>query len=334
MNRTRLGTLALAGLTAIAAMAADAAADARELKLSTQVAAPHPFVDMAEHFAEEVEKRTNGELTVKVFTGAALGKDPAVINEMRIGTVDFIISSTNNAAKLVPQFQIFSLYYMFPDYDAFNSATAADSPVFEKLQSMMEEKGTGLRLLALGGSGTRNLSNAVKPVNGIEDVEGFKMRVPPSPVVAESWKAFGTLPVTVAWPELYAAIQTGVAEALESTVSGYTGSKLYEVAPLLARTRHSINANYFAMSQRSYDKLTDAQKKIVDEVAQEASRLGTEKGIEYEDRFIQELQDEHGVTVTEPDVSGFVEAIQPLHDSFAAEMDATELLELIRGLKS
>lgn len=331
MNKTRLGTLALAGLAAVAAIGA---ADAKELKLSTQVAAPHPFVDMAQYFADEVKKRTDGDLTVKVFTGAALGKDPAVINEMKIGTVDFIISSTNNAAKLVPQFQIFSLYYMFPGYDAFNRAVAADSPVFLKLQSMMEENKTGLRLLALGGSGTRNLSNSVKPVNAVADVQGFKMRVPPSPVVAESWKAFGALPVTVAWPELYAAIQTGVAEALESTISGYTGSKLYEVAPLLARTRHSINANYFAMSQRSYDKLSAEQQKIVDEVAQEASRLGTDKGIEYEDRFIQELQEKHGVKVTEPDISGFVEAIQPLHDSFAAEMDATELLALIRGLKS
>ncbi|WP_108660267.1 TRAP transporter substrate-binding protein [Acuticoccus kandeliae] len=322
----------LTTLAAVAALALSVAtADAVTLRLSTQVAAPHPFIDVADFFKAEVEKRTNGDVTVKIFPNASLGKDDAVFNELRIGTVDLMISSTNNAAKQLPQVQIFDLYYIFPDYDAFNAATAPGSPVFESLQGLADERKLGIKFLALFGSGSRNLSVATGPVETLDDIKGLKMRTPPSQIVAKSWQAFGTVPVTVAWPELYAAIQTGVAQALESTLSGNLGSKLYEVAPYLALTQHSINGSYFAMSERSWGKLTPEQQKIVADVAAEAGLLGTKKGMEADDNLAEVLAKDHGVTVTKPDLEPFIAAITPLHEEFAKEIGASDLLAVIRG---
>lgn len=317
---------------ALAAVFVVTGAQAATLRLSTQVAAPHPFIDMAEYFKEEIEKRTNGELTVKIFPNASLGKDDAVLNEMKLGSIDLMISSTNNAAKQLPQVQIFDLYYIFPNYDAFNAATAPGSPVFEQLQEIADERELGIKILSLFGSGSRNLSVATGPVESLQDIQGIKMRVPPSRIVAKSWEALGTVPVTVAWPELYAAIQTGVAQGLESTLSGYLGSKLYEVAPNLALTRHSINGSHFSMSERSWEKLTPEQAEIVQQVATEAGNLGTQKGIEADESLADVLAEEHGVTVTQPDLQPFIDAMRPLHEEFAAEIDATELLETVRGM--
>ena len=302
------------------------------LRLSTQVAAPHPFIDVAEYFKKEVEKRSKGALQVKLFPNASLGKDPAVMNELKLGSVDLMISSSNNAAKQIKEIQVFDLYYIFPNYDLFKKVVAPTSPVFKKLQDITAKRKLGFRFLALFGSGTRNMSNAVRPVNGIGDVKGLKMRVPPNKVIAQIWQAFGTVPVTVDWPELYAAMQTGVAQALELTLSGYNGSKLYEVSPNLALTHHSINGSYLAISEITYRKLSPEYRKLVEDVAAEAGLIGTQKGIEADESLAGQLAAKHGVKVTKPDVSGFIKIVQPMHDEFAKAIGATDLLKMIRAM--
>jgi tripartite ATP-independent transporter DctP family solute receptor len=303
------------------------------LRLSTQVAAPHPFIDVAEYFKAEVEKRSKGLLQVKLFPNASLGKDPAVINELKLGTVDLMISSTNNAAKQLKEIQIFDLYYIFPDYDLFKKVVAPTSPVSKKIESIAVQRKLGFRFLSLFGSGTRNLANAAGPVKTVADVKGLKMRVPPNKVIAQIWQAFGTVPVTVAWPELYAAIQTGVAQSLEATLSGYNGSKLYEVAPNLALTHHSINGSYLAISEITFQKLSPENRKLLQDVAAEAGLIGTQKGIDADENLAGQLAAKHGVKVTKPDVSGFIKIVQPMHDQFAKDIGATELLKMIRDTK-
>ena len=321
---------ALLGIALSCLLSSTALAAEFTLRLHTLVTSPHPYNDMAEYFKREVEARSDGRIEVKLFPGASLGQDPAIIGELGMGTVDFMISTTNNAAKQVPEYQVFSLAYLFPDMDTLMATLAPGTPVFEYFSEVYAERELGLRLLALGATGTRNLSNAVGPVTGLEDIQGLKMRTPPSPMIARTWESLGTLPVTVAWPELYAAIQTGVAEALESSIPGYMGSKLYEVAPYLALTAHTLQANHFSMSERSYQRLPEDLQQLVSEVAVAANALGLEKALEYEAEFVDTLREEHGVTVTEPDRAEFMAVVQPLHEELAEDLGVAEVLALIR----
>lgn len=320
----------IAGLALFALTFATGAHAETVLRLATQVARPHPFLAVAAYFKKHVEEQTHGQVKVKIFPNASLGKDSTVLNEMKYGTIDLIISSTDNAAKELPEFQIFDLYYLFPNYKVFNKITAPGSPVFKRFQAIADRRHLGLKILALFGSGTRNLSVSTHPVKSLADIRGLKMRVPPSHIVAESWKALGTVPVTVAWPELYAAIQTGVAQGLESTLSGYLGSKLYEVAPYLALTHHTINGSHFSMSKLSWQKLTPKQQKIVAKVATQAAKIGTQKGIEADNSLVSVLTKKYKVTVTRPGTAPFMKAIEPLYGKFAAQMHATKILKLVQ----
>lgn len=322
-----------ASLALAAAFAITTPLQAKTLRLSTQVSAPHPFINAAEYFKKEVEERTDGEITVRIFPNASLGKDDAVLNEVALGTVDLMLSSTNNAAKQIPEIQIFDLYYVFSGYDHFKAATAPDSPLVAYFRELAQDRQLGFRILSLFGSGSRNMSNTVRPVNSVSDVEGLKMRVPPNQVIARTWESFGTIPVTVDWPEIYAAMQTGVAQALESTLSGYAGSKLYEVVPHLAMTRHSINGSYFIMSSRTHEGLSDEHRQVVEEVAAEAGRLATESGIEADDSLAQNLAEQYGVQVSEPDTASFAQRVRPMHDEIAKTFGATELLQIVRDLE-
>lgn len=294
------------------------------MRLHTLVKSPHPYNDMAAFMAEEINQRSNGEITIKIFDAAQLGKDDTVIGEMGLGTIDLMISSTNNAAKKVPEFQIFSMPYLFSGFEDLMSKVGSGSEAEAYYKGKFADYNMNMQLLALGGSGTRNLANSVRPVNALEDISGFKMRTPPSPMISKTWAELGTLPNTVAWSELYAAVQTGVVNALESSIPGYSGAKLYEVAPFLSLTAHTIQVNHISMSDRAWGKLSDEQKEMFVAVAQEATLLGIERAKRYEVDLVTELETEHGVTVTRPDTSEFQAALADLKDSLVEELGLQE----------
>ena len=90
-------------------------------RLHTLVKSPHPYNDMAEFMKSEVEAKSKGRIAIKIFPAASLGKDPAVIGEMKLGTIDLMISSTNNAVKQVPEYQVFSMPYLFKDFNSLHN---------------------------------------------------------------------------------------------------------------------------------------------------------------------------------------------------------------------
>ncbi|MEM9975175.1 MAG: TRAP transporter substrate-binding protein [Pseudomonadota bacterium] len=296
------------------------------MRLHTLVQDPHPYNDMAAFMAEEVSARTDGAIAIELFNAGQLGTDPAVIGEMGLGTIDLMISSTNNAAEAVPDYQIFSIPYLFSGYDDLMARVGPGSAAETYFREAYAANGLNMQMLALGGSGSRNMSNALGPVEALADIEGMKMRTPPSPMISRTWETLGTLPVSVAWGELYAAIQTGVAEGLESSIPGYAGAKLYEVAPFLALTGHTIQVNHISMSDRAWGQLSEEQQQIFLDVAAEASALGIERAKFYEEELVNQLQSENGVTVTTPDVTEFQAALVELRGELATELDLTSAM--------
>lgn len=311
-------------------VAGGAAAQEMTMRLHTLVQDPHPYNDMAVFMAEQVAERSDGRLAIEIFPGAALGNDPAVIGEMGLGTIDLIISTTNNAESSIPELAIFSMPYLFDGFDGLMASVGPGTAVEDYFQDVFAESGTGLVLLALGGSGTRNLSTSTGPVTSVADIQGVNMRVPPSPMISGTWEALGTVPVTVAWAELYAAIQTGVADALESSIPGYMGSRLFEVAPNLALTGHTIQVNHTSISEVTWNRLSEEDRAMLLDVAAEASAYGIAQTEAYEAAFVEELETEHGVTVTRPDVAEFQAILAPVQEDLAADLGLSEQLSLIR----
>ncbi|MFD0979084.1 TRAP transporter substrate-binding protein [Tropicimonas aquimaris] len=319
-----LSAAALALLSSGAAMAAD-----YTLRVHTLVKSPHPYNDMAAAFKEQVEAESGGAIEVEIFDSGQLGQDPAVIGEIGFGTIDVMISTTSNAVQQIPEYAIFTMPYLFQDMDQALEKVGPGSAVEAHFQQVYEERSVGMKLLALGASGTRNMSTVSVPVEGPGDLDGLKMRTPPSPMDSKTWAAFGMLPVTVAWGELYAAMQTGVADAMESSLPGYTGSKLYEVAPNLALTAHTIQVNHTSISQRTWDKLPEDMQAVVLAAAQAANSFGVEKAKGYDDALVETLKTEHGVSVTVPDKAPFIEVVSPMQVQLAEELDLVEEYKLL-----
>src|SRR5699024_1261067 len=192
------------------------------------------------------------------------------------------------------------------------------SEITEKFKELYEENGLELKLLGLSGGGTRYTSHKNKEIIEADDMQGVKMRLPGSPIESKIWGEFGAVPTSLPWNEVYSGMQTGVVESFESTLSGYEGSKLYEVAPYIAETEHLFMGSHFTMSGITEDELPDEYNEIIEEVAIEASYYGTEQGKEYDEEIIEKLKDE-GVTFSEVDKESFQEKVSPLYDDLAED---------------
>jgi TRAP-type C4-dicarboxylate transport system substrate-binding protein len=200
----------------------------------------------------------------------------------------------------------------------------------KKFKDIYASKNLGVTLLALGGGGTRVFSNNLKDVTGPEGLKGMKMRVPNSPKDAKIWSTAGALVVAMPWGEIYSALQTGVVNAFESTLSGYFGSKFYEVAKHMSNTQHIIMVSHFLMSDATAKKLPPEYMKIIEDVSDEVARIFTDKGEEFDKKIMKDLHEKYGVNISEVDVEAFMEIFQPLHDELMAADNNEDLLKLLR----
>jgi TRAP-type transport system periplasmic protein len=323
-----LKLLATVAVVAATAAALPAAAQTT-IRIGTVVSAPHPWLDAAEMIKAEVEENT--DLVVEIFPGGQLGDDATMVDEMRIGTVDMLIGGVQNISPFVPSFQFFGLNYLFAGMDQFRQVTDPEGEVFAYFEDAVEEADVGLRLLAFTGGGTRNLSTAHGPVTEPGDMDGVRMRVTGSRLDADTWQSVGALTTSLPWTEIYTGVQTGVVGAFESTISGYYGSRLYEVAPYHAKTEHQIMMSHISISDLAWERLSEEEREVVERAARAAAEHGTEMGEQYDADLIAQLE-EQGVTVTEVDKDAFIEATAPLHEPFAEQLGVTDLLQIVRDL--
>jgi tripartite ATP-independent transporter DctP family solute receptor len=328
--RLRATGVAFAAFASILAGSSAFAADFN-LRIHTLVQSPHPYNDMAAYIKEQLEERSDGRIEIRIFDSGQLGQDPAVISEVGLGTIDMMISTTSNAAQQVPEYSIFTMPYLFTDMDDLLERVGPGTAVHDHFEKAYESRGIGMKLLALGGSGARSMSTRSVTVEGPDDLNGLRMRTPPSPMDSETWSAFGMLPVTVAWGELYAAMQTGIADALESSLPGYTGSKLFEVAPNLALTEHVIQVNHTSISMVTWNRLPEDLQALVQEVAEEANAHGLEMAKQYDAELVETLQNDHGVSVSRPDKAALMAVVEPIQASLAERLDLVAEFELVKS---
>jgi TRAP-type transport system periplasmic protein len=259
----------LIAVAALALMPAMAQAQAVKLTLGHGAAPGNPRHEAAVKFAEVLKARTGGRIEVQVAPSGQLGDDAAMVTALRTGALDMSANSQGALANAVPEYAAFGMPFLFT-----NAAAAfklLDGPLGKELADKSAEK--GLVVLGYWDNGIRHMTTTKKPINGVEDMKGLKMRTPPDSVLVDIMQALGAEAQQIKFAELYVALQQGVVDGQENPVANIHASKLYEVQKHLALTSHQFQMTPFLMGKRTWDKLSDADRKAVTEAAAEATAL-------------------------------------------------------------
>jgi tripartite ATP-independent transporter DctP family solute receptor len=304
-------TLLAAAAAALLPVAAHA--QAVKLTLGHGAAVGNPRHDAAVKFAEVVKAKSAGRIEVQVAPSGQLGDDAAMVTALRTGALDMSANSQGALANAVPEYAAFGMPFLFSD--ANQAFKLLDGPLGKELADKSAEK--GMVVLGYWDNGIRQMTNGKRPITKVEDMKGLKMRTPPDATLVDIMQALGAEAQQIKFAELYVALQQGVVDGQENPLMNIHASKLYEVQKHLALTNHQFQMTPFLMSKRSWDRLSDADRKAVQEAAAEATALQRKLSAESDAKLLVDLKAK-GVQVTTVDKAAFAKATAAVDDKWMA----------------
>ena len=301
-------TASLIALAAAAALPLAATAQPVKLTLGHGAAPDNPRHIAAVKFADTVKAKTAGRLEIQVAHSAQLGDDAAMVTALRSGTLDMSANSQGAVAAVVPEFAALGLPFLFAD--AAKAWGVMDGAIGKELGDKAAAK--GMVLLGLWDNGIRQMSNSKRAIKSPADLKGLKMRTPPDAVTIDIMQAMGADAQQIKFSELYVALQQGVVDGQENPLTNISSAKLYEVQKFISLTGHKYESTPFLMSKRTWDKLSDADKKAVNEAAAEATALQRKLNKEADEKLVAELKAK-GAQIDTVDRKAFVDASKPVY---------------------
>jgi tripartite ATP-independent transporter DctP family solute receptor len=315
--------LAIAG-----AIFASGSAIAQEARLGYVPIEAHPVGQGSIRFAELVAEKTAGRVKIQTFGSGVLGNEPQMQSSLQAGFLDVMVGPTSNLVGTIPEFLIFDLPFFYQDFAAVDAVTGGPvgTALFEKLETM------GIKGLAYWDNGFRHMTNALRPINTVDDMAGLKIRVIPNPLFISTFEALGTNPVPLPYPELYTALESRAVDAQETPVGLIYASKFYEVQKHLTLTGHVYTPYVLLASKSWFDGLSAEDQALVMEAAQESAEY--QRGLSRNDaERLTGLLQEEGMEVSrlpDEEMAKLRERVAPVVTQFTETIGA-DLVEQARA---
>ena len=279
----------------------------------------HPVSAGANKFGQVVEQKTGGKIKFREFPSSSLGSESQQQSALQGGTQEMMSASTTTLVGIVKEFGVLDFPFVFANER--EADTFLDGPIGKRLLDRLPEH--GLVGLAYWENGFRNVTNSKRPITRVEDLAGLKIRVMQNPVYMDTFKTMDANPVPMAFGELFTALETKTVDAQENPYSIILGNKFNEVQKYLSVTRHSYNAFIVLMSKQFWDKLSPAEKQIMQEAAIEARTYERQVARTAAGKDLEALKAK-GMQVNELsplETARMRTLLKPVSDKFAASYD-------------
>ena len=318
------------------APAGDAAAAASDPKVTLVYAEVNPLDTIVgqtgSHFKEKVEELTGGSVVVDVQASGVLGSENDVLDAILGGSTSIDISRISAFALTsygCNKSKLLSIPFTFENRAHFwNFANSELAPEF---LNEPQELGLPVRGIFYGEEGFRHFFT-VKPVSGIADFKGLKLRVSNDPVMNGMVEGLGANPTVVSFGELYSALQTGVVDGAEQPIANYKSNAFPEVANNLILDGHTLGAVQAVITDNAWNKLTENQQAAVMEAAADTQAFNADLSETAENKVLDELKFSGCNVVDVPDKTPWQEACAKVISENTS--DQAELYQQLLDMKA
>jgi tripartite ATP-independent transporter DctP family solute receptor len=238
------------------------------LKASDTHPAGYPTVVAVENMGKKLEAQTSGRIKMQMFPGAVLGQEKETVEQTQIGALQINRISLGVIGPIVPDVDVFNMPFVFRDIT--HMRKVIDGPIGDEL--LAKVTASPARLVALGwmDGGARSLYTK-KLVKSPADLKGVKVRMMGNPLFVDTMNAMGGNGISMAYGEVFSALQTGVIDGAENNPPSMFTSNHYSAgAKYYAQTNHLIIPELLVMSKVAWDKLTPADQALVKKLGREA----------------------------------------------------------------
>lgn len=287
----------------------------QEIRIGFTTDPNSPYWQGSSEFKRQLEAKTNGDVTVSIFPSAQLGSERDLIEGVALGTLEMCVCSTGALSNFSGDFMVLDLPYLGTTRDEL--FPVMDGHAGQAILKTLEPK--GIKALNFWENGFRNVMNNAKPIVHPSDLKGLKIRLMENPIHQATFRAYGAMPVPMAWGEVLIALQQGTIDGNENALINILNDKIYEVQKHVSLTNHffspavlMINIDYFKMQS------PEIQQAILD-AAEDAKIFQRKYCVEKEDELIGNLKN-LGMIITDVDRNEWQKASQPVYDEFRSKI--------------
>ncbi|WP_066188217.1 TRAP transporter substrate-binding protein DctP [Gracilibacillus phocaeensis] len=278
-------------------------------------------------FADRISEKTDGAITIEPIEYGGLGSEVDQAQMLQQGAVEFAVMSPGFTGGQVPDGQIFSLHYFFPsDQEQVQQILTDSEALNEDLRAKYEEH--SITPLSFWTEGAMAWTSNV----GIEspsDWEGLNTRVQESPLMRESYAAYGATVQSMSQSELYTALDRETVDGQENPLFYIESASFNEVQDTLTISNHN---NYVAMTTVNtewYNGLDDSVKEVIDETVAEMQDWVFEEQQSSNQEALDAMVDDtenptEVIELTEDQIAEFSEVAEPVHQYYRDEVEGID----------
>jgi len=309
------------------AEAAASEGDSYVLKFALQNGENHPLCQGVAKFGEILEEKSGGRIKMELFYGGSLGDKATTVQGLQSGTIDAAMLMSGVIADYgCDELGVFTLPYLFD--------SVAHARAFEKgeqgkaLLDSVQSSGTSIVCIGAYQESARNYFFTKKQVEKPEDMKNLLIRCQEGSVYYDAVEAIGASAQSVAFSELYSALQSGVVDGAEQPLSGFVNNAFQEVAKYYVRDQHEISPNLILFSEATWNQLSEEDQKLIRECMDESVPFFEEMSDAKDQEYLDTIK-ESGTEIIEVNVAEWQEACSSVYDKYGNEY--AEIIEQIKN---
>jgi tripartite ATP-independent transporter DctP family solute receptor len=277
------------------------------MRISTPAVPDDWHAKMWTVFKDSLDKSSPNQFDTQINLNASLFKQGTEPAAMARGNLELSAISAFDMAKLVPEFSIFTAGYVVRD--PAHQQKVFNGPIGEGLFKTVSEK-MDVTILSTAYLGTRQVNlREARNVKTPADLKGIKLRMPGTKEWLFLGEALGATATPLAFGEVYLGLKTGTIDGQDNPLPTVRAAKFYEVTKQLVLTNHLVDSIFIAISNKTWNALTPAQKQNVKAAAQAAAQFNNENRIKEEGQIVDFFK-QQGLQVTTPDLEAFRKSVQ------------------------
>ncbi|WP_168855958.1 TRAP transporter substrate-binding protein [Bradyrhizobium brasilense] len=277
-----------------------------DFKLGVNTPETHPLTIRLTEAAKAVGAQSSGRVNITVFANSQLGGDPEMLSQVRAGGIELLAAPSMTLSTLVPLSGLPSIGFAFQSYD--QVWAAMDGGVGDLVREAITKTGV-VPLKKVWDNGFRQItSSSNRQLNSVDDLKGFKIRVPVTALLTSLFSGLGALPSSISYSELYSALQTHIVEGQENPLAQVSTGKLYEVQKFCALSNHCWSGYWILGNRRAMAALPPDLLELIN-AAFDAAAVKERTDLVEMDRSLQAELTEKGMTFNKPDPVQFRAAL-------------------------
>jgi tripartite ATP-independent transporter DctP family solute receptor len=293
------------------------AADGLTLKLAHFGAESHASHTAAKQFAENVEKRTDGQIKITIYANNVLGGPPQILEQVLQGVIDMTLSGQDQIAKHVKLFDTVAIPFSVDGYEHMDRVL--DGPFKEWAAPEMQK--VGAVMLSSWEWGFRQITNSKRPILTPDDVKGLKIRTPPAMAYQAAIEALGGNVQTIDFSELVMAMRQGVVDGEENPIATIYDLKLYESQKYISVVNYLYSSMVHLVNNNVWNKLSPEQQKIIQEESDSARLLMRKLIRDAEAVQIADMR-KRGNQIDTPELKPFQDKMGPAYEKIKQNVGA------------